>query len=355
MILRSLYGKIALVLMAVFFAVGAAMILATEHMIEVERLVDLATALIIGTVAFSLGAALIVFRFLTHRLRALAESIEAFRAGGFARPARVPEADPAGDEIDRLGSAFQEMSERIVSQFRQLAEVDERRRELLANVSHDLRTPLTSMQGYLETLLIREGNLSPEEGRSYLQVATRHCERLTKLVHDLFELTKLEAREASVEVEDFPLQELLQDVVQKFQLKAQQRNVRLAAGFDPDCPNARVDIGMLERVLENLIDNALRHTPQGGEVHVHLAPAGGQVEMRVQDSGEGIPADQLAGVFERYYQVDRGESGAAGGAGLGLAIARRIVALHGGEITVDSTEGQGACFIVRLPAAVTET
>ena len=351
-ILRSLYGRIALVLMAVFFAVGAGMIFATQHMIAVEQLVDLATALIIGTVAFSLGAALIVFKFLTQRVRSLAEAIDAFRAGGFTQPARVPSADPEGDEIDRLGNAFQEMSERIVSQLHELAQVDDRRRELLANVSHDLRTPLTSMQGYLETLLIHEGKLSPEENRSYLQVATRHCERLAKLVSDLFELTKLEAREAALEIEEFPLPELAQDVVQKFELKARQRNIHLAMGFDPNCPFARGDIGMIERVLENLIENALRHTPAGGDIHVHVGPAGEQVEMRVADNGEGIPAGQIAGVFDRYYQVDRGESGAAGAAGLGLAITRRIVELHGGEIAVESVEGQGATFIVRLPAAV---
>lgn len=354
MIFRSLYGRIALVLMAVFFAVGAGMILATQHMIAVEQLVDLATALIIGTVAFSLGAALIVFKFLTQRVRSLAEAIDAFRADGFAQPVRLPAADPEGDEIDRLGNAFQEMSERIVSQLQQLAEVDDRRRELLANVSHDLRTPLTSMQGYLETLLIHEGKLSPEENRSYLQVATRHCERLAKLVSDLFELTKLEAREAALEIENFPLPELAQDVVQKFELKARQRGIKLTMGFDPDCPYARADIAMIERVLENLIENALRHTPAGGDIHIHVAPAGDHVEMRVADTGEGIPAGQIAGVFDRYYQVDRGESGAAGAAGLGLTITRRIVELHGGEISVESVEGEGATFIVRLAASGTE-
>jgi signal transduction histidine kinase len=135
------------------------------------------------------------------------------------------------------------------------------------------------------------------------------------------------------------------------ELKARQREIHLASGFDPDCPPARADIGMIERVLENLIENALRHTPAGGDIHIHVAPAGEQVEMRVADTGEGIPAGQIAGVFDRYYQVDRGESGAAGAAGLGLAITRRIVELHGGEIAVESVEGQGATFVVRLPAA----
>jgi len=349
--LRTLYGRISLVLTVVFFALGAVMIVATQHMLELDHLVDLATALIIGTVAFSLGAALIVFKLLTERLSALAEAMDAFRVTGLSQAVEMPRGDPRGDEIDRLGHAFREMAAQILLQFRELAAMDENRRELLANVSHDLRTPLTSMQGYLEMLLIHEGKLSPEEHRSYLQVATRHCERLGRLVNDLFELTKLEGRDGVADAEAFPIQEIAQDVVQKFGLQASQRKVRLGAGFDPECPPVFGDLALLERLLDNLVENALRHTPAGGEVHLHVGPAGEWVEVRVQDSGEGIPTSQLAHVFDRYYQADRGESGTAGAAGLGLAIARRIVELHGGEITVESVEGQGTCFVVRLPAA----
>lgn len=351
MLPRSLYARIALLLMALFFAVGALMILATQHMPEIEHLADLATALIAGTAAFSLGAALVVFKILTARLRDLSAAIDAFRVGGADAPLRLAGANPDGDEIDRLGSAFQEMSQRIVEQFRQLADMDANRRDLLANVSHDLRTPLTSMQGYLEMLLIHEGTLSPEERRSYLQVATRQCERLAKLVNDLFELTKLEARETRPDAEDFPLQELARDVVQKFDLAARKRGIRIACECAPDTPPARAEIGLIERLLENLIDNALRHTPADGEVRVLIGPARAQVEIRVEDTGEGIPPEQIAGVFDRFYQVDRGEAGAAGGAGLGLAIARRIVELHDGDIRVDSTPGRGTRFSVRLPAA----
>ena len=349
--LTTLYGRIALVLTVVFLAVGALMIAATQQMLEVEHLVELATALIIGTVAFSLGAALIVFKLLTERLSTLAEAMEAFRVGSLKTADALPRGNPRGDEVDRLGHAFREMSERIIDQFRELQAADETRRELLANVSHDLRTPLTSMQGYLEMLLIHEGRLSPEEHHSYLQVATRHCVRLGRLVDDLFELTKLEGRETRLQREDFPLQELAQDVAQKFALRAANRNIRIDTGFDPDSPPVRADLALIERLLDNLMENALRHTPAGGHIHIHQGPSGDAVEIRVQDSGEGIPAAQIAHVFDRYYQVDRGESGAAGAAGLGLAIARRIVELHAGEIAVESVVGEGTCVVVRLPAA----
>ncbi len=349
MILRSLYGRIAVVLMGVFFVVAAATLLATETMFEVDHLVDLATHLVIGAVAFSLGAALIVFKLLTQRLRTLADAIDGFRASDFAHPVRGLRAAREGDEIDRLVTAFQEMSERMASQLGELAQVDERRRELLENVSHDLRTPLTSMQGYLEMLLIHEGRLAPEERLSYLQVANRQCERLAKLVQSLFELSNLEAMEGIRDAENFPLPELVQDVVQKFSLNARQRGVALDAGFDPHAPQVFGDIGLFERLLENLIDNALRHTPVGGEVHVHVEPRAEGVTLRVSDTGEGIPADKLDGIFDRYYQVDRGESGNTGSSGLGLAIVRRIATLHGGSIDVESAPGRGTSFIVHLP------
>ena len=353
--LRSLYGRIAAVLMVVFFLVAAVTLLATETMFEVDHLVDLATHLVIAAVAFSLGAAFVVFKLLTQRLHTLADAIDQFRATGFSHELRAPPGDSSGDEIDRLALSFRELSERIVTQFRQLAEVDERRRELLENVSHDLRTPLTSMQGYLEMLLIHDGRLSPEERLSYLQVATRQCERLGRLVQSLFELTKLEAMDKVADGEVFPLPELVQDVVQKFALGAEKRGVRLDAGFDPDCPPVLGDIGLFERLLENLIENGLRHTAAGGEVHVHVEPAGTGVALRIADTGEGIPADKLAGIFDRYYQVDRGEMGNTGSSGLGLAIVRRIVALHGGNIAVESETGRGTCFILHFPSVENAT
>jgi signal transduction histidine kinase len=348
---RTLYGKLASVLMTVFIAISAIMILASQKMLEAQRLFELATDLIIGTVVFSLMAALIVFRFLTIRLRMLSESIEAFRASGFTTP--VPLALPGNldDEIYRLSAAFQEMSERIAIQLSQLEQVDRQRRELLANVSHDLRTPLASMQGYLETMLIRADELTPEERNRYLQIAVKHCERLARLVKDVFELTKLEAHEVTPQIETFPVGELAQDVVQKFALKAQKRQLTLVTKCEPDCPPVRADIGMIEQVLENLIENAMRYTSAGGEIGVEVRPAGARVELRVRDTGQGIQGDELHNIFDRYYRVDRAEFGSTGNAGLGLAITRRIVELHGGDIQVESTPGLGTTFIVDLAVA----
>ena len=278
-------------------------------MLEGRRLLEIVTELGVGVVLCAVLAALLVFAMLTRRLRALAEAVERFRASGFTQAVRLSSADPAGDDIDRLGATIQEMSERIAAQLVQLEQTDVRRRELLANVSHDLRTPLASMQGYLEMMLAKHGTLPPTEERSYLEVATKHCERLGRLIRDLFQLTKLEARELAPQRERFPISELVQDVVQKFQLPAEARGLRLSSLHAGQNLQVEADIGMVESVLQNLIENALRHTPAGGAIRVEVAPAPGdgrRVVVQVIDSGRGIPADELAGIFDRYYRVSRG-------------------------------------------------
>jgi hypothetical protein len=350
---RSLYGKLALALMLLFGVIGAAMLLAMERMLEGHRLLEIATQLIVGSLAFSLLAALVIFNFLTRRLRVLTAAVDAFHDSNFTRPVRIASANAKGDEIERLAAAFQTMSTRIAGDLKQIEESAVQRRELLANVSHDLRTPLASMQGYLETLLLKHGTLPPEEERNYLEVAAKHSERLGRLVGDLFQLTKLEANEIKPQPEGFLLGELAQDVVQKFQLGAEKRGLRLEAALAPDAPPVSADIGMIERVLENLVENAMRHTASGGLIRVEVGTASsdGRVPVRVSDTGHGIPAEELANVFERYYRVNRGEYGEGGNAGLGLAIARRVVALHGGNIRVESTLGKGTTFSFDLPAA----
>lgn len=347
----TLYGRLAFSLMVVFIAIGAIMIVASQRMFETQRLFELVADLVVGTVVFSLIAALVVFRFLTLRLRRLAFAIEAFRASGFAKPIRVETTDGTDDEIGRIIGAFQEMSERISIQLAQLSQVDRQRRELLANVSHDLRTPLSSMQGYLEMVLIKDDGLSSQDRCRYLQIAVKHCERLARLVRDLFDLSKLEANEVRPQIEAFPINELAQDVVQKFALSAQKRALRLCASVSADCPPVRADIGMMERVLENLIENAMRYTPAGGEISVGVHRAGDRVELQVSDTGQGIHHDDIDNVFDRYYRADRGESSDAGNAGLGLAITRRIVELHGGQIRVESAPGLGTTFTVELAMA----
>ena len=347
---KTFSAKLAGAQAIVFFALGVGFILATERMFEGRRLLELATDLGIGVVVFSLLAALLVFNFLTRRIRALAVAVDRFRDSGFTQPIRLTSANPTGDDIDRLGAAVQEMSERIAEQLGLLEQTDVRRRELLANVSHDLRTPLASMQGYLETLLLKHGTLPPEEERSYLEVAAKHSERLARLIRDLFQLTKLEAHELKPQCESFPIAELVQDVVEKFQLAADKRGLRLSSELTGQHAQLHADIGMIESVLENLIENAMRHTSAGGVIRVEVVPLEeARVALRVIDTGRGIPSDELPTIFDRYYRVNRGEASDAGSTGLGLAITRHIIDLHGGKIRVESVLGKGTTFSIELP------
>jgi len=303
-----------------------------------------------ATLAFGLLAGLIVFRLLTRRLQRLSTAMDSFRLGDFSEPARYQQkpALVAPDEVDRLGVTFDQMAGRIVEQIQELKQQDALRRDLVAQVSHDLRTPLAVLHGYLETLMLKEDTLTAEERAEYLAIVLRQSEHLTSLVGELFELAKLEAREASPHCEPFSLPELVQDVVQKFQLKAGESEVALAMELDADLPLVSADIALVERVLDNLIDNALTHTPAGGTVRVPVRRDAQQVILCVADTGKGIPEGDLPRIFEPFYQAADQQSG-NGHAGLGLAIARRIVELHGSALDVRSHPGEGTTFAFGLP------
>ena len=324
------------------------------QMLQGSYILRLSTWIIVASVALTLLAGIVLFRFLTHRLTRLTQAMETFKQADFAEPAALTQvpgvATRQGDEIDRLGATFNQMAERIQQQMQGLKKTDLLRRELVANVSHDLRTPLASLQGYLETLLLKEGSLSARQQRDYLEIALRHSERLGKLVSELFELAKLDAQLAPLALEPFSLSELVQDVVQEFQLAAQKKGVTLRAELRKDAPFVRADIGMMERVLENLIENALRYTPEAGAVTVSIMAAAEFITLQVTDTGCGIPAADLPHIFDRFYRVEKARQDNGDGAGLGLAIAKRILDLHGSLIEAHSVSGQGTTFRFYLPA-----
>lgn len=215
-------------------------------------------------------------------------------------------------------------------------------RELLANLSHDLRTPLASLQGYLELLLLQHERLAPAEARNYLETAARQGERLSRLVVDLFDLARLEAEDLRADTEPLPPAELVQDLLQKHAAEARRRGLRLAGPGPAPLPQVRADIALIERLVDQLMHNALRHTPPGGEVGIALEPEAARVRFTVHDTGSGIAAEDLPGLFERYHRAARvGGPHDGGHGGLGLAIARRIAQLHGSGLSVDSAPQQG--------------
>jgi len=324
-----------------------------SRMLQGSYIVQLSTWAAAGGVLFALATGLLLFYRITYRHRRLAATVEEFQRSGFNIPPGIEERPGAGrgDEIDRLEAAFAEMAERIVDQIRELREADHHRRELVTHVSHDLRTPLTSLQGYLETLSLKEGGLSPEERREYLQTALDHCRRLSTLVSELFELAMLDSPDAAVRNEIFSLGDLAQDVLQKFRLGAEEKQVSLEMRIPEEIPFAIGDIGLVNRVLENLVGNALRHTPEGGEIAVSADRSETGLIVRVSDTGCGIPPERLSRLLDPVARRYTDAESETEGAGLGLVIARRILELHGSGLAGESAVGSGSTFLFTLPAA----
>ena len=305
-------------------------------------------ALVLALVFAFIGG-LVIFFLLTRRLRILSETMEVCRKEGFEKAKEyIVDRKVGGDEIDNMSSTFKEMAQQIHSQMLRLKETDALRRELVANVSHDLRTPLASLKGYLETLLSKNETLSDEEREKYLKIANNNSERLNKLVTELFELAKLDAGDLKLHKESFSLAELSHDVMQKFSLRAEQQNINLKVDIDEDVPYVEADIGLIERVLDNLIDNALKNTPENGRITLGLNAEKLCVKVNVADTGRGIAEEELPHIFQRFYKKPENEQSQSG-AGLGLAIAQRIVELHGSQLSVKSILHQGTEFDFVLP------
>ncbi|GGI53743.1 sensor histidine kinase [Oxalicibacterium solurbis] len=293
-------------------------------------------------------AGLIAFTWITRPLRTLTEEVRRFDIDAepvapVAKEKKTSRND--NDEIAVLDSAFTQMMARLSEQWRRLRRQDQERREMIANVSHDLRTPLASIHGYLETLLLKDVSLTQEERRRYLGIALDQSSKVGALARSLFELVRLEQGFIRLEPETFSLTDLVQDVFQKFELTAETKHIALNAAFSPNVPPVHADLALIERALTNLIDNAIRHTPEGGEVEVAIVPDGDDaVHVTVRDTGSGIPAELRDGLFERPFNI----SGARREGGLGLRIVYRILQLHGSVLRLLDSE-QGAMFEFQLP------
>ncbi len=308
---------------------------------------------IVTAAILSVGLSLLFLRLLTRRLGTLESAIRRFRdENGVAAPSRPATGTAIGrDEVDRLEALFGDLAAKIRAQVEELKSRDVMRRELIANVSHDLRTPLTTLLAHLETLQLKLGDLTDQERADYLDVAMRQSRRIARLVEQLLEAARLEAGQVTAKLESFPIGELLQDVAQKFALAADEHGVSLEVNTVSGATFVRGDIGLLERVLDNLIDNALRHTPRGGNVRVQSEPHGDFVRVAVIDTGPGLTPTESARVFDRFYRGDPGRSSVSGQSGLGLAIVSGILGLHGTRAYVANQPGSGASFYFDLKIA----
>jgi len=292
----------------------------------------------------------LAFRWITRPLRELSQHVKALEAGGMAEMqamAALPQSSQNdADELAQLRHGVIAMAGRIAEQWHSLTQQDQLRREFIANISHDLRTPLTSLHGYLESLSVMSATLTEAEKKRYLEIALAQSQKVGALAQSLFELARLEYGVVKPHKERFSLSELLQDVFQKFELPAQTHQLELLADIQPGLPLIEADVSMIERVLTNLLDNAIRHTPEKGVIAVRLWKEGEKMMVQVSDSGPGIPHELKEGLFVRPSIVNQSRIRMGG---LGLMIVRQMLQLHGGDIALVDLPQRGATFRFSLP------
>ena len=288
---------------------------------------------------------LVALGLITRNMRKIVSVIRRFNEGDLNARINLK----SKSELGEFADSFNDMADTIVKNIEEIKTMDNLRRELVANVSHDLRTPLATIQGYIETILIKADSLSEDEKKKYIQTIFNSTERLKNLVAELFELSKLEARETKPNPEPFSLAELVQDIQQKNNVIAERKNIKLSVNFPYDLPLVYADIAMMERVIQNLLDNALKFTSENGNVSIKLSPQAEEILVEIKDSGQGISNEAIPHIFDRYERNQRSTKKENEGLGLGLAIVKRILEVHKIEINVKSAEGKGTVFSFNIP------
>ncbi len=290
--------------------------------------------------------AILVFRPVHRRLRGLEEAAAAVGAGEMA--VRAPET--GGDEVASLARRFNQMAADLDARGQELRDADRSRRQLLADVSHELMTPLTAMRGYLETLALPAAVKDDATRARYLGIVTEETLRLEAIIGDLLDLARLEGGGGAFEHEPVPVARLFERAHARHQGALEERGITLERGIAPGTGIVIGDERRLEQVVQNLVANAVRHTPRGGRIALQARPDGRYVTVVVENSGAGIPAEHLPHVFDRFYRVDSARDARSGGSGLGLSIVRAVVEQHGGTVSATNGALGGARFELRLPA-----
>jgi signal transduction histidine kinase len=311
-------------------------------------LYSLGTVLFFATllVAFLVGT--ITFFLMTDSICKISAVVKRFKDGD--HNARIQ--GYVKGNLGMLTSTFNEMADTIVENMEKLTEMDRLRQELIANVSHDLRSPLAITQGYIETLLIKGDALSEQDSRRYLSIVMTSLKKLSHLVEQLFEYSKLEANQVQPVKETFLLTELVSDILMKYDILAKKKGINFTADARDNLPAVFADIALVERAIQNLIDNALKFTPEGGKIMISIREHGPALEIAIADTGIGIPLKDQTYIFDRYKKFPTHEMRNTEGSGLGLAIVKKIIELHHATINVKSAPGMGTTFWFRLPTVI---
>ncbi len=289
---------------------------------------------------------LLLFRYFTNPLKVLEKEIKMVQEANFDLNKITLTQWPAhqSNEVHALGQNLNLMVKQIYQQVNLLEHNDNQRRELLAHLSHDLRTPLASLQGYVEILTHKQQNISQSEQQNYLNITLKNCKHLKHLIDQIFELAHLESGRVSVNNEIFNLGELIYDVVAKFSLKAQKAQISLKVIPEICDFNTLADIAKLERVLSNLIENALRHTPEKGTISIQVTAKGDRLNIYVSDTGTGIKPEEINYIFDARYRGSNAMGNKKQHGGLGLAISKKLLQLLNSDIKVHSKLGEGTQF-----------
>ncbi len=310
------------------------------------------TAAAVALLTIGIGSLLTIamISLLTRPLTALTRAAERVRTSGFSDALREDFLPDSGrnDEIGQLGRTFREAFDRLGEEAERVRTVDSKRREMVASVSHDLRTPLTALIGQLETIRLKHESLPAETQRHLLERAANNAQQLRRLTDTLADLASLDDPDFRPQPEPIAIGELADDVVQRFATIAQQSEVSLEVDYPDGLPLTRADAALVERALSNLLDNALRVTPAGGGVRVRAYRGASGMRIEVDDDGPGVAPEDQPWIFERFYQASRHRE-QRGSSGLGLAIVRRVAELHGGQAGLSSEPGRGSTFFIELP------
>jgi signal transduction histidine kinase len=309
------------------------------------------TALLVaaGLLAGLTGALLLFSGLIASMRRPLEELVTA--AGKLAAGDRSARVEVGGlAETATLGAAFNEMAQELELEESRRAELDRLKDEFVLTASHELRSPLTSVQGFAELLMIERESLTPRQAET-VEVILDNCRHLVRLLNDLLDLARSDAGRLAIRPQSTEVAPLIADVVRTMRAQTEAGGQTLSEYVQPDLPPINVEPDRIRQILVNLITNAHEYSPEGASIQVVAQATDAEVEIAVSDNGPGIPEDQLGRIFERFTRGDAGLTQRVGGTGLGLAISKSLVELHGGSIGAESSVGQGSTFRVRLPLA----
>lgn len=296
------------------------------------------------TLFFTFVIGLLIINTITKNYTKILHVMQQFKQGDLT--ARV-DLNTIGSEKP-LAEIFNEMADILTNNINKLKEVENLRRELIANVSHDLRTPIAIIRGYLETLQIKEETISVEDRKSYIDTVSKSSEKLEKLVNELFELSKLEANQIKPSKEAFIISELVNDIGTKYSIIAKTKNITIDTFLSKELAPVFADISLIERVIQNLLDNAIKFTPENGYISITTEKClNNHVKISITDNGIGIPEKDRERIFARYYRANN-YTDLKDSTGLGLAIAKKILDLHDSSLELTSAENIGSTFIFRL-------